>query len=436
MKLTKFGVIGAAGLLAVTAAVPGLAQSPSPRGEIRIGVDLPLSGGEQANGVPTHNGVLLAVQEANAAGGVQGYRLIENAKDDAVNGVHNENQGATNVGTIIAEGAVAMVGPFNSSVARAQIPITNEAGLPQCSPANTGVDLTKEGSEQWRPAKPDVRNYFRVATPDDTQGPGLAQFAYNDLGKRTAYVVDDTEAFGVGVANTFSQEFENLGGTIAKRDSNDFDTNKDFTSLLTAVQGTFDVAFWGGTQVTGGGQFRKDMGSLGMLDIPLVGPDGITDLQPGGSEGAFITLAGVENSGNVYGSVAGIHDIPDPEAFATAYTAAFNAPPGAYSALAYACTQIIIAGIDAALTAGADPADIAAFREAVRSAIFSGREFDTVLGPLSIDANGDSSQEWLSFYKTDPTLNDGAGGWTYIDQRDFAGLLGGGSPAPAESAAP
>src|SRR5262245_35050351 len=121
MKLRKLGVIGAAGLLALTAAAPTFAQSAA-AGAIQIGVDLPLSGGEQANGVPTQNGVLLAIQQANEAGGVQGNTLVPNVKDDAVSGVHNENQGATNVGTLVAEGAVAMVGPFNSSVARAQIP--------------------------------------------------------------------------------------------------------------------------------------------------------------------------------------------------------------------------------------------------------------------------------------------------------------------------
>ncbi len=93
--------------------------------------------------------------------------------------------------------------------------------------------------------------------------------------------MDDTEAFGVGVANSFSDGFTALGGTIAKRDGNDWDTSKSFASLLTAVQGltpAVDVVFFGGTQVTGGGQLRKDMGAAGMLDIPYVGPDGITDL--------------------------------------------------------------------------------------------------------------------------------------------------------------
>jgi len=434
MKLRNLGVLGAAGMLALTAAVPAFAQSPASMGTLKIGIDLPLSGGDLANGGPTRDGVLLAIQQANAAGGVGGYTLDANVQDDAVNGVHDPNQGATNAATLVADSAVVgMVGAFNSNVSRAIIPVTNEAGLAQCSPANTGVDLTKEGSEAYRPANPDVRNYFRVATPDDVQGPGLAQYAYNDLGKHKAMVVDDTEAFGVGVANTFSDEFIKLGGEVVDRQGNDYAQNKSFVNILTAASALgADVAFFGGTQTTGGGQYRKDMGQLGLLDIPLVGPDGTTDLAPGGTDGGFITLAGIDNAGNVFGSVAGIHDIPDPEAFAADFQAAFNAPPGAYSALAYACTQILMQALDTAIAGGAT--DPAAIREAVRAAVFSGQQYDTVLGPLSIDANGDSSQKFLSFYKTDTTLDDGVGGWVFDKQQDFAGEFD--APAPSGSVAP
>jgi branched-chain amino acid transport system substrate-binding protein len=403
---------------------------------------LPLSGGEVANGGPTLDGALLAIAEANVAGGVRGYTIASNVQDDAVSGVHNPDQGAHNVQTLIADPTVvAVVGPFNSNVARAEIPITNAVSIPQCSPANTAIDLTKEGSEVHRPERPDVRNYFRVAVPDDIQGAADAQYAYIDLGGRAAYVVDDTEAFGVGVANAFVDEFERLGGTIVKRDGNDYSTNTSFVSLLTAAQALNpDVVYFGGTQVTGGGQLRKDMGQLGMLDIPMVGPDGITDLGAGGNEGAFITLAGVENSDNVYGTVAALHDIPDPEAFNQAFGLAHNgAAPGAYSAPAYACTQIILAAVGAALDNGADPADPDAFREAVRAQVFSGTQFDTVLGPVSIDANGDNSQKIISFYETDPSLNDGKGGWTFIRQTDYAGGFSSAPPAgspAAESAAP
>ena len=175
--------------------------------------------------------------------------------------------------------------------------------------------------------------------------------------------------------------------------------------------------------MTGGGQLRKDMGSADLLDVPFVGPDGTTDLGKGGDEGTFITLAGVENSDNVHGTIAGIHDIPDPEAFATDYGEMFNGdPPGAYSALAYACTQVLLQAIDANIGSAAD---LAALREAVRGSII-GQDtlWTTVLGDISFDANGDSSQKFISFYKTDVTLNDGAGGWVFVKQQDFA--------APAE----
>jgi branched-chain amino acid transport system substrate-binding protein len=403
-----------------TSAAPSGGQSSggATKGTVKIGVDLPLSGAETANGGPTFNGIQLAVDEANAAGGVAGYKIEINKQDDAVNGAHDPKQGASNAQTLVAdEAVVGMVGPFNSNVARAQIPVTNEAGLAQCSPANTGVDLTKEGSDKYRPKNPDKRNYFRVATPDDIQGPAGAQYAFNDLKKTKAWVVDDTEAFGVGVANSFSDEFKKLGGTIVKRDGNDFKKNTDFASLINAVKTSNpDVVYSGMTQVTGGGQLKKQMVQNG-LNITLVGPDGIADLGTGGSTGAFITLAGVENSGDTYGTVAGIHDIPDPKAFADRYKAKFGIDPGAYSALAYACTQSLLQSI--AATAGS-ASDMKALREAVRANIFSGAKFNTVLGTISFDQNGDSSQKFISFYKVDPTLSGGKGGWTYVKQQDFA----------------
>jgi branched-chain amino acid transport system substrate-binding protein len=380
---------------------------------VKIGVDLPLSGNEVANGGPTKNGILLAIKQWNEMD--HSYTVDSNVQDDALNGVHDPQTGASNAATLVAdEAVVGMVGPFNSNVSRAIIPVTNEAGLAQCSPSNTGTDLTKEGSEAYRYQGQDERNYFRVATPDDIQGPAGAQYAYNDLGATKALVVDDTEAFGVGVANSFTEEFESLGGEIVQRVGNDFKVNQSFTAILTAAGTDFDVVYFGGTQVTGGGQLRKDMGAADLLEIPLVGPDGIADLGDFGGEGAFLTLAGQENGNNVFGTVAGIHDIPDPAAFAEDYGAEYNGDaPGAYSALAYACTQVLLQAIDANI---AEAADLAALREAVRASIFAGDQWTTVLGELNFDPNGDSSQKFISFYKT---LDDGSA-WEFDKQQDFA----------------
>ncbi|HEX6654715.1 MAG TPA: branched-chain amino acid ABC transporter substrate-binding protein, partial [Candidatus Limnocylindria bacterium] len=347
MRKFRLAAVPVAMLLVLAACQGGTSGSGGGKGTVKIGVDLPLSGNEVANGEPTLNGIKLAVKEANADGGVGGYQVELNIQDDAVNGLHNPDQGATNAGTLVADQAVVgMVGPFNSNVARAQIPVTNEGGLAQCSPANTGVDLTKEGSEVYRPSKPDQRNYFRLAAPDDIQGPAMAAFDYDTLGARSVYILDDTEAFGAGVADQFQKKFQELGGQVVKRDGQKYSADVDYTSLFNAAKALNpDVVYFGGTQVTGGGLARKQMVQAGMANTPFTGPDGIADLGTGGSEGAFITLAGVENSANVYGTVAGVHDLPSGSTFADRYKAEFQKDPGAYSALAYVCAQVILKAI-------------------------------------------------------------------------------------------
>ena len=391
------------------------------KGTVKIGVDLPLSGNEVANGEPTLNGIKLAVKEANADGGVGGYTVELNIQDDAVNGLHNPDQGATNAGTLVADQAVVgMVGPFNSNVARAQIPVTNEGGLAQCSPANTGVDLTKEGSEAYRPSKPDQRNYFRLAAPDDIQGPAMAAFDYETLGARSVYILDDTEAFGAGVADQFQKKFQELGGQVVKRDGQKYSADVDYTSLFNAAKALNpDVVYFGGTQVTGGGLARKQMVQAGMAQTPFTGPDGIADLGAGGSEGAFITLAGVENSANVYGTVAGVHDLPSGSTFADRYKAEFQKDPGAYSALAYVCAQVILKAI---ADSAASASDMAALREAVRAYIFDpSHEYDTELGTIHFTERGDIKEAYITYYKVDPSAEGGKGGWVFIKQQSFEG---------------
>ena len=196
------------------------------------------------------------------------------------------------------------------------------------------------------------------------------------------------------------------------------------------------MVFFGGTQPTGGGQLRKQMGQLGLLAIPYVGPDGITDLESADQTGSFISLAGIDNAGNTFGSVAGLKDptdlgpVPDVATFNAAYKAAYGQDPGAYSALAYACAQLLINSLETAVAAGTSTSDIAAIREAVRAGVFTAGAVPTVLGPLTVDANGDTGT-WLSLYKTDTTLNSGKGGWTFIRQQNFAP----GAEAPAGSPA-
>jgi len=419
----RFAAIMGATLIVVLAV--GCQSGPAANKTIKLGIELPQSGNEVANGEPTANGVKLAIKQANAKNTVAGYTFDVNNQDDAVNGVHDPDKGAANMRILVADTAVlGVVGAFNSGVSRFEIPVSNEAGLAQCSPANTGTDLTQEGSAQYRFNGQDERNYFRVAAPDNIQGPAGADYTYTDLGKHTVYVMDDTEPFGVGVATAFIERFEELGGTVVKRDSVPKSTT-DYTPFFTAAAALNpEAVYFGGTQVTGGGLARKQMVAAGMGAIPYVGPDGIADLGPGGGEGTFITLAGVENSNDVHGTVAGLHDLPAGSSFITDYKAEFGKDPGAYSALAYACAQTLIQAIKD--TAGAAAGNLATWREAVRAYIFdtaAHHTYDTVMGTISFNACGDIEQPVMSFYKVDPALEGGKGGWTYVKQQAFTPVV-------------
>src|SRR2546422_180567 len=116
-----------------------------------------------------------------------------------------------------------------------ELPISNAAGLLQCSPANTNTGLTSPpDSLQYRPNNPDKINYIRLAAPDSIQGPAGADYTYTDLGAKNVYILDDTEAFGVGVGDSFSARFTELGGTVTKRDSAPKSTTR-YTPLFTAA---------------------------------------------------------------------------------------------------------------------------------------------------------------------------------------------------------
>ena len=429
MKFTRVGVA-----LAAVAIVASACSGSSSGGKtITIGISLPLTGSSLASAGPARDGALLAIKEANAAGTVKGYTINTTILDHSVNGQYDAQQGAKDMTTLVANSSVmAVVGPFNSAVAKVQIPISNAAGLLQCSPANTNQDLTKGAPGlQLRAANPTKINYIRVATTDDIQGPAVAQFAYQDLGLKNVAIVDDLSVYGKGIADTFSQEFTSLGGKVVDREGADPKTT-DYSAILTKFAGLKpDSVFFGGVTANGGGLLRKQMSQAGLGSLPFLGGDGIQD-QNGGVSGSFINIAGAA-AANSYSSVAAIHDIPDAAAFATKYQAEYKTDPGAYSASGYACAQIIIQ----ALSTAAGKGDIT--REAVRAAATdTTTTFQTVLGPVMFDSVGDTNQKIISLYKVDPTAASGKGDWAFVKQINYAGgaAAPGGSPAASGSPAP
>ena len=209
---------GASGGAGLTPTSPKPAGDSS-KGTVTIAIELPQQGSEKAASDPIINGIKLAVKLAGGTAGGYALEIPQSAiYDDALNGAHDPQTGANNMSQIVADDAtVAVIGPLNSSVAAAQIPISNEAGLLQCSPANTNPDLTK--GQPAADLRTGPNNYIRVVTTDDVQGPAAAQYIYDVLGKKSVYVIDDTETFGKGVADAFDAEFKKRGGTVVKHDA-------------------------------------------------------------------------------------------------------------------------------------------------------------------------------------------------------------------------
>jgi branched-chain amino acid transport system substrate-binding protein len=416
MKFARVGVALAAAAIIVGACGGGSTGTTASGGAktVKVGISLPLSGSALASAGPARDGALLAIKEAN----IPGYTIETVVLDHAVNGVHDPQQGAKDMQTLVAEEAVVgVVGPFNSSVAKVQIPISNEAGLLQCSPANTNPDLTKgDAGKELRAKAPDKINYVRVATTDDIQGPAVAQYGYNKLGLKTVAIIDDTETYGKGIADAFQGEWEKLGGTVVGREGAPKGTT-DYTAILTKFAANNpDAIFYGGVTATGGGLVRKQMQQAGLdpAKVAYLGGDGIQD-GPGTAEnaGSFISIAGPA-AANSFSSVAAIAEYPGKEDFNKRYKAAYGVDAGAYSASGYACAQVVLDAIKAAAAKG----DVT--REAVRAAgTDTNTTFDTVLGPVKFDAVGDTSQKIISLYKVDLAAADGKGDWVFDSQVDY-----------------
>lgn len=388
----------AAALLVVTAVTSGCAKNdrgsspPSSAKVIVIGGDFATSGADTTAGVPTENGALLAIEQEAARGLPGGYTLRADMLDDTVNGVHNEGQGVRNVQALIEDPRVlAIVGPQNSSVARAEIPVANEAKIALVSPTTTSVGLTDDaaGAAQLRRANPLYRTFFRTVLRDDLQGSADADYAYHVLRARRAYVIDDNEAYGLGIADVFARAFAKDGGTIVER-AHLTPQQQDFVPLLTRAAGTHpDLIYFGGVVASGAGQLRRQMVQLG-ITAKFMGGDGI-------KEDGFILAAGKTADG-IYCSdgAPNLDALPEASQFLKDYAARFPGQLlGTYSANSYAAAKVVIEAIRTLMESNGG---VAPTRQQVVDEIARSTTADTPLGSISFTKDGDVTTPVVSFW--------------------------------------
>src|SRR3954470_22501166 len=168
--------------------------------DMKIGTAGPLSNAEALFGNTWQNGMQLAIDEANAAGGINGQKLVLVRQDD---------QGDPKQGTLLAQkfcdddSIVAVVADFNSGVTIPSSDVYNRCGMPQVT-NSSNPKVTAAG----------YQNLFRPIANDFMQGGAPAEYALETLHAKTAAIVQDKQAFGEGVANVFKDTFEKGGGKV------------------------------------------------------------------------------------------------------------------------------------------------------------------------------------------------------------------------------
>jgi branched-chain amino acid transport system substrate-binding protein len=388
MKKIRVGALAATALFAFVACSGG-SSSGGVSGEIEIWSSLPRQGSSKAQTDTIVNAINLALEERGGKVGNLTVKYVDKDDSTAAAGKWDEATEIKNANDAVAnDRLVAYIGTFNSGAAKLSIPILCPRNLVMVSPANTYPGLTvAEGGESGEPDKyyPSgcTRNYSRVVANDNLQGNAGALWA-SQLGAKTAYVLDDTELYGKGIADVFRAKAPEYGMTLAGSDSIDGKAT-DYKALAEKIKGTSpDLVYYGGITQNNAGQLWRDLRDA-MPDVMLMGPDGILeqewiDAAGAAAEGTYITFGGLP-ADQLTGKGAD---------FITKYNEKYpNNPPEAYTAYGYEAANVVLDAIDRALKR--NPTDMNQLRQFTREEVFATKDFQGALGTWSFDANGDTS---------------------------------------------
>lgn len=330
---------------------------------IKIGHIASLTGKDAAFGVATRKGILLAVEEINAAGGVLG-RPIEYYVEDMES---KPGEASTAVKKLIArDKVVAVLGANASTDSLEAAPICQLSRVPMMAISSTNPAVTERG------------NYiFRICFIDPFQGAVLAKFAHDSLhARRLAILTSASAPYSVGLSRVLRERFGALGGEVVA-DQKYAEGDKDFRAQLTTIRAANPDVIAATGYYTEAALICLQARSLG-LNVPIIGGDGweapqLTELGGKAVEGTYYsTYFSADNSA------------PEVRAFVQRYAARWNGEkPEAVSALGYDAMRLIA---DAIRRAGST--DEPKFRDAIAAT----KNFPGVTGNTTIDAHRNSAK--------------------------------------------
>ncbi len=387
--MMRRGIIGAlAVLLAVGLLVVlpggGVAQSKV----VKIGLSIPITGADADGADAIVKGAQMAIAEVNAKGGVAGYKLEGVVYDSATPaaGQYDPAQAATNYKKFIADSLVlAAVGPEMSGEGKAISPIISEADMATITPASTNPDITDpKFKSQYRPKGKAV--YFRNVTTDAYQGPNMANYLFHQVKMKSVYVLDDSGAFGVGIADSFERRAKELGVKVLGRDRLD-PKEADYKTILTKIKGMNpDTLYYGGVL-----QAATKLAPQALEIIPRVvkaGSDGVYDL-------SWPKQSGKEAVEGWYLSQASPELVTDPkvEAWVTKFKKEMKRDPTNYSITAYTAVYVIADAMERTVKAN-KPLTRSTMRDAIQAT-----KLNSIQGLIAYDENGDITNRTVSIYQ-------------------------------------
>jgi branched-chain amino acid transport system substrate-binding protein len=355
---------------------------------VRIGISMSFTGADAESAARAKNGAMLAIDEANASGKLKGFKFEALILDDgtATAGQYDPAQAATNARKMVSDkGVVAAIGPQMSGAGKAMAPILSQGNLAIITPASTNPDITDpKFAAQYRPAGKAI--YFRTVTTDAYQGPNMANFMVEKLGAKQIFVLDDSGAYGVGMADAFQREAEKKGIKVVGRDRLD-PKAADYTSVLTKIKAL------GGDSIYYGGVNQA------FIKLAKQSYDIVPGMIKGGGDGIVgaDTLAGVGFPAveGWYATIASPYLMTDGkvEPWIKRFQAKYNMLPDNYSFTSYDAALVIIDAVTRVAATGKEVT-----RDAVRDAIQSSN-VDTLQGKVSFDENGDIRSKVVSVLK-------------------------------------
>lgn len=367
-------------------------------GAVAVATELPTTGSDSSEGVPAQNAVELAVSQADTNHFLGDCTVDLIIKDDAsALPVHDPAQGARNMTALAAnQRVVGVVGPFDSSVCAAAMPIANNAGLAELSPSCTSAALTQPPVGGSTPASPGAlqptgtETFFRLSATDMAEASTTAQEA-RKRGATRVYIVEDQESRGL--AGAFAQDFAQAGGSVAGSvlSSGVADSK---AALTDAAWKGANLIMYAGTSSQLAAQVRAGMHAAGLDSVLFVAADTVVDAD-------FIVAAGAAAEG-AFG-VTGSPDpasLPSAAAFNQAYRSTYNAAPSSYSVNAYDAMNILLTAIKEAVDAngGRLPSNAQAFRASVRSFVAS-ISFGGASGTIAFDHNGNATSTVVTLWQ-------------------------------------